>query len=499
MKLKFFLFLLALSICLISCDKDQESHESILTLNNADSAFTNRGGGSFPTAGDRYADLEENPFVEVRSEPISTFSIDADGASYANVRRFIMDDEMIPPPGAIRTEEFINYFDLDYEHETTDHPISLHGEISTCPWAKGHKLIRIGIKGQDVPLEDFSASNYVFLIDVSGSMQSPDKLELLKEGFQKMLENTDSQDRISIVTYAGRSEVLLRSARGDQRRSIESAINKLSAGGGTAGAEGIISAYEIAEENFIDGGNNRIIVGTDGDFNIGISDKDELIKLIEAKRDKGIFLTVLGVGRGNLNDETLEQIANKGNGTYEYIDNDKQLEKVFLYGFSKFLTVAKDVKIQVDFNEANIREYRLIGYENRILENQDFEDDTKDAGEIGSNQNITALYEIIPAATFRKSNPSLSIDFRYKLPDADESIPTSLDVYDEGIDFDQSSEFHRFVAGVASFSLQLRDSKFKGKADLDDINDWVKPLNLKDEYGFKSEFLTIVKKAKTLK
>ena len=497
------ILILVLSVVLLfSCHPEDEKGLATSPLLNstADGYFSNfNGAGNVGyESSENYAEFSENPFVQVKDEAISTFSIDADGASYANVRRFLFQDELMPPKGAVRTEELINYFELDYPSDQTVHPLSLNGEISSCPWQPGHKLVRIGIKGHKIPESELKSSNYVFLMDVSGSMSSPDKLDLLKKGFNNLVDHLNTNDRVAIVTYAGSSELVLGSTSARQKTRINQAIESLGAGGGTAGAEGILTAYEIAEENFIPGGNNRIIIGTDGDFNIGVSDQDELVTLIEEQREKGIFITVLGVGRGNLNDAALEQIANNGNGTYEYIDTEDQLEKVFIHDFHKFYTVAKDVKVQVDFNATNVSEYRLIGYENRVLNNEDFVDDTKDAGEIGSNQNITALYEIIPAQTFRKAVPSVTIDFRYKEPDADNSIPLSLDIYDDGNDFVESTDFHQFVVSVASFSMQLTDSSHKGNADYNDVLGWLKNVNLNDPHGFKAEFADVVKKAKDL-
>ncbi|MGB1207281.1 MAG: vWA domain-containing protein [Chitinophagales bacterium] len=447
--------------------------------------------------GDNYVEQVENPFVNVTEQPISTFSIDADGASYANVRRFVMQDQQLPPLGAIRTEELINYFDLDYDFEATNHPISLNGEVSICPWNAENKLVRIGLKGKDIP--QLPASNFVFLIDVSGSMDSEDKLELLKNGFKLFVDELSAADKVAIVTYAGGASVVLEATAGDEKQKIKNAIDQLGAGGGTAGAEGIVTAYEIAEANFVENGNNRIVVGTDGDFNIGISSQEDLITLIEEKRDIGVFLTVLGVGRGNLNDAALEQIANNGNGTYEYIDNIEQLRKVFLYEYDKFFTVAKDVKVQVAFNPENVSAYRLIGYENRLLEAEAFEDDSEDAGELGANQNVTALYEIVPMDNpdFRDV-PTFTIDFRYKEPNADVSVPLELMIFDEGYAFEEASDFMKWTASVAAFSMLLLDSEYKGSCTYEQLNGWLNSANLADEHGLKAEFKNIVNAASTL-
>jgi Ca-activated chloride channel family protein len=469
---------------------------------NEDGTYANGGYyyDSPAAAGDVYAEIEENPFIDVAEQAISTFSIDADGASYANVRRFIQQENQKPPKGAIRTEELFNYFDLDYEHTNTGvSPISLNGEVSTCPWNTENKLVRIGIKGENIPKNQLAPSNYVFLIDVSGSMGSSDKLELLKRGFILLADELNPNDRVAIVTYAGSAGLLLESTAGSDKQKIKSAINSLGSGGGTAGAQGIITAYQIAEENKIKNGNNRVILGTDGDFNIGVSNHDELISLIEEKRELGVFLTVLGVGRGNLNDATLEQIANKGNGTYEYIDNVEQLKKVFIYDYSKFYTVAKDVKVQVEFNAQNVASYRLIGYENRLLNTEDFDDDSKDAGEIGANQNITALYEIVPTSNANSENePTFNIDFRYKKPNAASSTPLTLEIFDEGNSFTQSSDYMKFVSSIAAFSMLISDSQYKGTSSYDAVLNWLNTSNLRDEHGFKREFVELVKKTKTL-
>jgi len=448
--------------------------------------------------GDNYNEIVENPFINVADESTSTFSIDADGASYANVRRFLQQDNQLPIKDAIRTEELINYFDLSYAYNETQHPIDLNGEVSECPWNEGNKLLRIGIKGEPI-VGELPPSNFVFLIDVSGSMSSDDKLGLLKEGFNLFVDQMDIQDRVAIVTYAGSAGVVLESTSGAEKQKIRDAINGLDSGGSTAGAQGIITAYEIAQANQIVDGNNRIIIGTDGDFNVGPSSQEDLVALIEEKRELGVFITVLGLGRGNLNDAALEQIANNGNGTYEYIDNVKQLQKVFIYDYSKFYTVAKDVKVQVEFNPENVESYRLIGYENRVLANEDFEDDNEDAGEIGADQNITALYEIVPTGNVDYRNvPTFTIDFRYKEPDSDVSVPINLEIYDAGNTFAQSTDFMRFTSSVASFALLLRDSEYKGTSTYSDVLQWLDDTNLNDPNGFKQELKVLIQKAESL-
>ncbi len=491
----FFLFTTLLTSCY-----DEGAAPSLENCSSCDFSSTDNGlVDENDPDGDTYGDLIENPFVLTAEENTSTFSIDADGGAYANVRRFLEQDNSLPADGAVRTEELINYFDLDYPFTDNGHPISLNGEVSTCPWADGHQLIRIGIQGKNIPENELPNSNFVFLVDVSGSMGSADKLELLKAGMHRFVDQMDPADHLSIVTYAGRTEVHLSSTSGAEIGTIRNSIDRLDAGGGTNGGAGIILAYEQAEANFIEGGNNRILIGTDGDFNIGITDFDALIELIEEKREGGVFLTVLGVGRGNYNEAVMEQIANKGNGTYEYLDKIAQLEKVFFQETGKFFTVAKDVKVQVAFNENIVEAYRLIGYENRVLNNEDFEDDTEDAGEIGAGQNITALYEIIPVGNIQaRSEPSFSIDFRYKLPDADTSIPLQLEVTDQGNSFLEASDYTRFTASVAAFGLLLLDSEYKGTTTYPDIRNWLGTVNLPDPHGWKRELDNLVEVAEGL-
>jgi Ca-activated chloride channel family protein len=450
-------------------------------------------------SGDVYNEVEENPFIQVSDQAISTFSIDADGASYANMRRFLQQDNMIPPKASVRTEEFINYFNFDYSYTNSSHPINVNGEVSSCPWNSNNKLIRIGLIGKPIAEQDLPASNFVFLIDVSGSMGSEDKLALLKSGFKNFVDQMSAEDKVAIVTYAGSAGIVLPSTSGQNKPAIKQAIDALGSGGSTAGGEGIITAYGIAEANLINEGNNRIIIGTDGDFNVGITSQEELIELIEEKRESGIFLTVLGVGRGNLNDAALEQIANHGNGNFEYIDTIEQLNKIFIYEYNKFFTVAKDVKVQVEFNEDNVEAYRLIGYENRVLNEEDFDDDTEDAGEIGADQNITALYEIVPNENINfKDVPTFNIDFRYKLPDSNISTEMTIDIFDEGFTFEESTDYMKFCSGIVAFSMLITDSEYKGTSSYDGILNWIDNTNLDDPHQFKSEFRSLVLKAKNI-
>lgn len=474
-------------------------------------SLTSCDGGSFysaslspdeyagPIEGDQYNEIVENPFMLVSDEPISTFSIDADGGSYSNVRRYIEQNGEFPSTDAIRTEEFINFFPFDYPQPSANVPIGLNGEVSDCPWEAGHKLVRIGIQGKDIPRAQQPPANFVLLIDVSGSMKADDKLELLKEAFNLFVDEMRDDDRLAIVTYAGSDKIVLESTPGTKKDKIKRGIRKLSTGGGTNGAQGIITAYEIAQQSFIQGGNNRIILGTDGDFNIGASSQEELIELIEEKRESGVFLSVLGVGSANYQEGKMEQLANNGNGNFEYLDSEEQARKVMVDEFSKFYTVAKDVKVQVEFNPQVVEQYRLIGYENRLLENDEFEDDTKDAGEIGANQSITALYELIPVPNVNYKNyNTFTVDFRYKDPDSDNSQALQLEVVDLETTFDQASENQRFAATVAGFALILRESAYKGTLTYDGILGWLDNASSFDPYDYRKELKSLIQTAKSL-
>lgn len=496
--------LLVIGCIFSNCTKDEDlkpskAYSGYYSLNAEASGNGNEAdSGTATAAGEGYNEYQENDFVSVREEPISTFSIDADGASYSNTRRFLLTEGQLPPRYAIRSEEFINYFNYDYPDAGEGHPITLNGEISDCPWTSGNKLLRIGIKGKDIPRAQLPNTNFVFLIDVSGSMNRPEKLELLKEGFKIFTDHLRDEDKIAIVTYAGSAGVVLPSSWGYEKSKIKAAIDKLGAGGSTAGAEGIITAYQIAQQNFIEGGNNRVILGSDGDFNVGISDQEALVDLIEEQRETGIFLTILGVGRGNLQDGQMEQIANHGNGNYEYLDNIDQAKKVFIQEFNKFYTVAKDVKIQIAFNPQIVKEYRLIGYENRLLETEDFEDDTKDAGEIGSNQTITAIYEYKPNVLQFRSEEAVSVDFRYKLPDEEVSVPLNLKIYDQAKSFEQASENLRFAATAAGFGMLLWESDYSGNLTYDDLKRWAQGAGNYDPFGYRAQMLELLEVASGL-
>lgn len=458
------------------------------------------GGAGFfsmsETIGDRLSTIEENPFIKTTDSATSTFSIDADGASYALMRKYLNLGQQ-PVKDAIRSEEFMNYFTYNYSDPSDYTPISVNGEVSSCPWKVGNKLIRIGIKGKSTPRSEYPLANFVLLIDISGSMQSPDKLDLLKRGFIEFVDQMRTNDRIAIVTYAGDAGLVLNSTTGVNKDVIKSKINNLKPGGSTNGAAGINLAYQIAQENFITGGNNRVILGTDGDFNVGVTSQSDLENLIISKRDQGVYLTVLGVGSGNLNEAMMEQVANKGNGNYEYLDDQQELKKVFIDDYSKFLTVAKDVKVQVTFNPDLVEEYRLIGYENRKLTSNDFTDDKKDAGEIGSGQTITAIYEIKPTSNANYHVvPTFIINFRYKKPNENTSNALALDIYDTGNNFIQASENMRFSASCVALGMYIRNSPYKGTTTLNEIKQWTSNAISFDPNGYRAKHLQLLSKIK---
>lgn len=463
-------------------------------------------GQAFNT--EEYGKVTERSFVSPLSEPLSTFSIDVDTASYSNMRRFVTNGEEVPKD-SVRIEEMINYFNYNYHEPQGDSPFSVTTELSECPWEKENQLLLIGLKGKAIDSANIPPSNLVFLIDVSGSMQEAQKLPLVKEAFLKLVENLRPEDRISIVTYAGSESVVAEGLKGDEKLKLNDAINNLEAGGSTAGARGIETAYEIARENFIQEGNNRVILATDGDFNVGVSSEGELKRLIEEKREQGIFLSVLGFGTGNIKDNKMETLADSGNGNYAYIDSMLEAKKVLVEEMGgTLLTIAKDVKLQVEFNPDKVKGYRLVGYENRMLNNEDFEDDTKDAGEMGAGHRVTALYEIIPADSekpvdesnlkYQKkestgSNEWLTIHVRYKEPNGKESKLQTFTV-DENTEKTFMSEDFAFASGVAEFGLILRDSEYKGSASFENVFGRIVNLPSVKTDVYKAEFLEIVRK-----
>lgn len=462
----------------------------------SDSYYGMNGNIDCPgSGGDKYDQIVENPFVKTADENVSTFSVDADGASYANMRRYLMEG-MLPDKNSVRTEEFLNYFTFDYPDPADGKTVAINSETGVCPWNSEHYLLRLGIKGKSVPESEVPQANFVFLIDISGSMDSDDKLPLLKNSLMTLVDYLRPTDRISIVTYAGGVEKILESTPVSEASTIKKAIKKLSAYGSTSGGAGMKMAYEEAKANFKKGGNNRVIMGTDGDFNVGVTDTDELKEMVQDYAKGGIYLTCCGFGRGNLNDSMMETVSNWGNGTYEYIDSEGEMTKVFVNERSKFFSVANDSKCQVTFDKDMVEAYRLIGYENRKLENDDFENDDKDAGEIGAGQTITALYEIIPGKSFEAGKSVAKFDFRYKESIGSQSIALSDDVMAQSSD--QLSENLSFAAGVAAYAMLLRNSEYKGKASFNMATELVKAGQGKDPHGYRKQLLELIAKAKSL-
>lgn len=462
---------------------------------------------------EEYEGIDENDFRNVSKAPLSTFSIDVDAASYSNIRRFLNNGQR-PPVDAIRIEEMINYFDYDYEDPKDEHPFSIYTEVSAAPWAPSHQLVHIGLQGKRIPVDNLPPSNLVFLIDVSGSMADVNKLPLVKSSLKMLVEQLRAQDRVAIVVYAGAAGLVLPAISGAEKETILDAIDHLEAGGSTAGGAGIQLAYKIAQENFREGGNNRVILTTDGDFNVGASSNGEMEDLIEEKRKEGVFLTVLGYGMGNYKDSKMEILADKGNGNYAYIDNILEAQKVLVNEFGGTLfTIAKDVKLQIEFNPANVKSYRLIGYENRLLKNEDFNNDKKDAGELGSGHTVTALYEVIPVGVADESsrvdelkyqnappvknisapNELMTIKFRYKKPDEDKSKLITHVVENKSAALENTSDTFRWSAAVAGFGMLLRDSPYAKKYDYDDVLELARGSRGKDDHGYRIELIKMIK------
>lgn len=460
-----------------------------------------------------YEGLDENTFQEATQNPLSTFSIDVDAASYSNMRRFINIGQN-PPKDAVRIEEMINYFNYDYKQPTGQDPFSINTEVAPAPWNEKHQLVHIGLQGKVIPTENLPASNLVFLLDVSGSMFAQNKLPLLKSGLKMLVDQLRDEDKVSIVVYAGAAGCVLPPTSGKEKDKIIEALQNLKAGGSTAGGAGIELAYKIAKENFMKEGNNRIILATDGDFNVGASSNEAMEDLIEKKRKEGVFLTVLGFGMGNYKDSKMEILADKGNGNYAYIDNILEAKKVLVNEFGGTLfAIAKDVKIQVEFNPANVTAYRLIGYENRKLNNEDFNNDKKDAGELGSGHTVTALYEIIPKGVesyfkpiddlkYQKNEPKtekvtygdelLTVKFRYKAPDEEVSQLIVKAVENTITALDKTSDNFRWSAAVATYGMLLKDSDYLEKGDYKLVTDLARSAKGKDENGYRIEFIKLV-------
>lgn len=473
-------------------------------------------------SGNRYDRIEENQYKRVTDAPFSTFSIDVDTASYRNIRQFLLEYNQMPRPDAVRTEELVNYFLYQYQPPAFNHdvPFSVNVDSADCPWNREHQLVRVALKGKQIEFDERPNMNLVLLLDTSGSMEQPNKLPLLKQAMRLLLNQLDESDRIAIIAYAGTPGLVLDSTTADQHDKIMNALNRLEAGGSTNGGGGIELAYEIAREHFIEGGTNRVILGTDGDFNVGMTGTDQLIDLVKTQASEGVDLTVLGFGMGNYNDAMLEQISGKGNGNYAFIDTYSEAKKVLLEQLSSTLiTIAKDVKIQIEFNPTHVDSYRLIGYENRVLETEDFNNDKKDAGEIGAGHAVTALYEIVPAGTENANVPAvdslkyqtprqsigaenrnelMTVKLRYKAPGNDQSQKIEIAVEAGRKPFPETDSEFKFAAAVANFGMQLRQSQYRGDWTYSDIEAIARQSKGEDRHGFREEFLQMVSVAKSL-
>jgi len=483
---------------------------------------------------ENYGRLYDTPFVEAFAQQYSTFAVDVDTGSYTNTRRYLGRRGQLPPKDAVRVEELINYHDYDYPEPDGEHPFSVNVDVASCPWAADHRLVRIGLKGKSMAPDKRPPSNLIFVVDVSGSMKGDDKLPLLKKSLAALVRNLNEDDRIGIVTYAGKAGVAMQPKHGDQKPQIIDAIDALRSGGGTNGAGGIELAYKLAKENFVEGGTNRVVLSTDGDFNIGTTNTGELVDFVKARaaEDK-VFLTVLGFGEGNLKEDRMEQIANKGNGNYFYIDNENEGSRVLVDKLSATLvTIAKDVKIQVNLNPAKVHSYRLIGYANRRMPPQDFRNNKKDAGEIGAGHTVTAFYEIVPigtdaakehlakadggavasryikvadekakAAMLTGSDELLAVSLRYKTPEAeleDDATEFLVPLVDAGKGWADSDGDFRFAAAVAGFGMQLRESDFRGGCSYDLLLELASEGLSDDPNGLRKEFVEMVEKAKAI-
>lgn len=472
-----------------------------------------------PQNTETYGRFEENGFISPTKEALSTFAVDVDAASYSNVRRMINAGNL-PPKDAVRVEEMINYFQYDLQGPTNGEPVKIYTELTTSPWNKEHQLMRIALKAKDIPKENLKASNFVFLIDVSGSMMGDNRLPLVQSSLKMLVDQLRPEDKVAIVTYAGSAGVKLESTRGDQKMKIKTAIDELTAGGSTAGGEGIKKAYQIARANFIKDGNNRIILASDGDFNVGESSDEAMEDLIAKERESGVNLTVLGYGMGNLKDSKMETLADKGRGNYAYIDNISEARKAMVTEFGATLfTVAKDVKIQVEFNPAYVQAYRLVGYENRLLEAEDFNNDAKIGGDMGVGHTVTAIYEIIPVGVKssiigtvdplkyqNNDKPNLgskngelaTVKFRYKDPKSDKSELQQTVVKDAPKAFDTVSEDFRFATAVAEFGMLLRNSDYKQNSSFASLIARAKAAKGKDDEGYRAEFIRMAENSKSI-
>ncbi len=492
----------------------EEAATGAINPSSADETLEAESARVFNT--EEYAELKENEFENTQEKPLSTFSIDVDKASYSNVRRFLNQNQL-PPKNAVRIEELINYFKYDYPQPTGEHPFTVQTELSQCPWNKEHQLIHIGIQGKSIDYNRLSPSNLVFLVDVSGSMEDPNKLPLVKSSLKMLVQSLGQKDRISLVAYGGSAGLVLPSTSCEDKEAIEDAIDRLNAGGSTAGGEGIQLAYAVAKENLIAGGNNRVILATDGDFNVGVTDPTALLELINKKRNERIYLTICGFGTGNYKDGRMEEISNKGNGNYFYIDNIQEAKKVFVTEMrANLFTIAKDVKIQVEFNPAVVQSYRLIGYEDRLLKKEDFNNDKKDAAELGAGHTVTALYEIVPVGATAtvdplryqqktKTAPSelnkdelMLLKLRYKPINSEESKLIKQVVQNKATSLDRASENFRFATAVAGFGMLLRGSENSGHFTYADDLILAKAAASLDEEGYRAECIKLIETASLL-
>jgi Ca-activated chloride channel family protein len=500
-------------------NSESMSQTSISNFSISEIDIANRGsncyGYRYPISGNtaEYKKIEENGYKDVRLEPLSTLSIDVDGASYSNIRRFITAGQA-PPADAVRIEEMVNYFKYSYPQPTDGHPFSITTELTECPWNKEHKLALIGLQGKEIPKPEAPSANLTFLIDVSGSMMPEERLPLIKRAFKLLVNELRPQDKVALVTYAGEPGLVLRPTSGEHKDTILQALDRLESGGSTAGGAGLELAYKVAEEIYDKAKNNRVILATDGDFNVGISNTADLVAFIEKKRETGIYLTTIGVGDDNYKDARMKELADKGNGNYYYIDNILEAKKVFVTQMGGTLnTIAKDVKIQIEFNPAQVQGYRLIGYESRILMKEDFNNDKKDAGELGSGHTVTALYEIIPPGQKSDELPSvdslkyqpnpnpkvnysgdevMTVKFRYKKPSEDKSILIEHPVIQTASHFEEASTNLRFAASVTEFGMLLRGSKFKGSAKVSDALALARSSKSEDNEGYRAEFIKLI-------
>lgn len=447
------------------------------------------------TNGETYSTTYENPFVSVDWQPISTFGLDPDGGSYANAKRLIESGE-IPNSNIIRIEEFINYFTFDYSKPSNGEIVYVEGELASCPWTESNKLLRVGIQGYSFN-EDYPPSNFVFLIDNSGSMSN--EMDLVKSGLNTLINQLKKHDRVSIVTYASNGEVICNGVSGEEKRLLKNYVNQLSPKGSTNGGEGIKDAYRVAGQNYKAAGNNRVLLVTDGDFNLGVSNQEELTELVKNEAKTGVFLSAIGVGSGNYNEANLENLAKQGDGTYDYLGSYYDANKVFIEDFNKFFAVAKDVKIQVEFNPEVVRKYRLIGYENRVMDNIEFSNDSTDSGDLNSDQSVTALYELEMVDSTHNNLKAVDLRFKYKRIEENESNTLNVEVKNNSVDFINASENFRFAAGISGFGLEMKNSQYKGNLTMEEVSEIIENSKSFDPGGHRTSLIQLIEIYRSLK